>query len=505
LSTNDRKFSKRRIALIDDLNANYTSSGFRIWEKAPGQRSAPIALQAGLSYYIEVLHKESAGDDHVSVAWSFNSPGTLSGYIPTSSTGAAVLFPGLQLADVTAASGSMNGTSIGATTSTTTYYFTNNGSTVSFQLQFIGGAYTKAAKVQMTQTPAGVVAWQVYAKYKTGSYLGQNFDSLSGTSNMTIGSGGYGVDGLAVSSTSGPLAATRAMLPASALVTFVRDADDQDDDCLMDSWESAKGLSSSDNGLSNPGNGEYGDPDNDSIVNREEWLLGTDPLNADTDGDGFPDGQEVFFMGTNPLVPELANPVVIGDIAVDGHVNASATWVPTADGGLLSMENRGWIDYQLTVSSPGYYLFEIKGRARGSAIQSREDFPLDVYVDSRKVASSILTSLNGQQGLAAGFAGWLTEGNHTLRIWNRNLLARRALQLDSLRIVMPSGGSSGPGGLPTWVYDFLSARNTVTSTGLGSFTSPCCVEGTTRDWAATAVSANGSAFVPGGFKLLANI
>lgn len=498
LSTDDRKFAKHRIALIDDLTSTYSYSGYRNWEKAPGQRSVPVTLEATQAYYIEVLHKEAEGDDHVSVAWSFNSPGTLSGYIPTSSAGAPVLFPGMQLADVTSASGTMNGTSIGSTTAASTHFFTNNGSTATFQLQFIGGAYTKAAKVQMTQTQDGVVAWQVYAKYKTGDYLGQNFDSLSGTSNMTIGSGGYGVDGLAVSGPSGPLAGTRAMLPASALTTFARDADDQDDDCLMDSWETAKGLSASDNGLSNSGNGEYGDPDNDSIVNREEWLLGTDPLDPDTDGDGYPDGQEVFFMGTNPLVPELADPVVVGDIAVDGHTDASATWVPTADGGVMSMETRGWIDYQLTVATPGYYLFEIKGRARGSAIQSREDFALDVYVDSRKVASTILTSLGGQQGLAAGFAGWLTEGTHTLRIWNRNLLARRALQLDSLRIVMPSGGSSGPGGLPNWVYDFLSARNTVTSTGLGSFTSPCCVEGTTRDWAATAISAGGSAYLPVG-------
>ena len=35
------------------------------------------------------------------------------------------------------------------------------------------------------------------------------------------------------------------------------------------------------------------DPDNDHLTNYEEYLIGTDPLNPDTDGDGMPDGWEM--------------------------------------------------------------------------------------------------------------------------------------------------------------------------------------------------------------------
>ena len=370
LSTNDRKFDKRLIASVDDVRSGYGNTGFREWDKAPGQKSESIALLAGQSYYIEVLHKEGNLSDHVSVAWA-----------------------------------------------------------------------------------------------------GPGF--------------------------------TRTLLPSSVLTSFVRDADDLDDDCLKDSWEVAHGLSATDNGLVNPDNGEYGDPDGDLICNRDEWLLGTDPRNADTDGDGYPDGQEVYFMGTDPLVPELANPTVVGDIAVDAKVGASANWVATPDGSIFSMETCGWIDYNLTVATTGFYIFEIRGSARGSGIQAHEDFPLDVYIDSnpinqntKKTASTVLTSLNGQSGLAAGFAGWLTPGTHYMRIWNRNLLARRALQLDSMRIVKPSGVDANSDGMPDWVYDFLAARNSVTLTGLASFTSPCCLEGTSRSWLFTSVSANNSTAVP---------
>jgi outer membrane protein OmpA-like peptidoglycan-associated protein len=49
--------------------------------------------------------------------------------------------------------------------------------------------------------------------------------------------------------------------------------------------------------------GESGsaDPDKDGLTNKEEKMFGTDPKNADTDGDGLNDGDEVKKYMTNPL------------------------------------------------------------------------------------------------------------------------------------------------------------------------------------------------------------
>jgi len=41
----------------------------REWDKYPAQASAPIPLEAGQTYYIEVLHKEANFKDNLSVAW----------------------------------------------------------------------------------------------------------------------------------------------------------------------------------------------------------------------------------------------------------------------------------------------------------------------------------------------------------------------------------------------------------------------------------------------------
>lgn len=73
------------------------------------------------------------------------------------------------------------------------------------------------------------------------------------------------------------------------------------------------------------------DPDADGLTNLEERDLGTDPLNADTDGDGLLDGAEVNTHGTNPLADDTdgdglldafelqygLNPLVAGDEAAD--------------------------------------------------------------------------------------------------------------------------------------------------------------------------------------------
>jgi hypothetical protein len=45
------------------------------------------------------------------------------------------------------------------------------------------------------------------------------------------------------------------------------------------------------------------DMDGDKLLDVEEATIGTDALNADTDGDGFDGGEEVLVMGTDPLDP----------------------------------------------------------------------------------------------------------------------------------------------------------------------------------------------------------
>jgi hypothetical protein len=63
LSTDSDPANKRRIAYV----SGYTNA--RQWTKFSTQQSNPINLIAGQSYYIEALHKEGVGSDHMAVGW----------------------------------------------------------------------------------------------------------------------------------------------------------------------------------------------------------------------------------------------------------------------------------------------------------------------------------------------------------------------------------------------------------------------------------------------------
>jgi hypothetical protein len=75
LSTNATSTDKRKIASVTG------ATSIRQYTKYATQQSAPIALTAGQRYYIEALHKEAAGVDHLSVGWQLPD-GTLERPIP---------------------------------------------------------------------------------------------------------------------------------------------------------------------------------------------------------------------------------------------------------------------------------------------------------------------------------------------------------------------------------------------------------------------------------------
>ena len=73
-------------------------------------------------------------------------------------------------------------------------------------------------------------------------------------------------------------------------------AEDTDSDGLDDAWEMQY--------FGNLDQGPEDDPDEDGLTNAQEYAQGTNPILADTDGDGLQDGDEVTTYGTNPLMAD---------------------------------------------------------------------------------------------------------------------------------------------------------------------------------------------------------
>jgi hypothetical protein len=71
------------------------------------------------------------------------------------------------------------------------------------------------------------------------------------------------------------------------------------------------------------------DTDSDGLTDADEAALGTDPNNADSDGDGLPDGREVNDLGTNPLNTDTDSDGLTDGLEIDHSTDPNA---PDTDG-----------------------------------------------------------------------------------------------------------------------------------------------------------------------------
>jgi len=108
-------------------------------------------------------------------------------------------------------------------------------------------------------------------------------------------------------------ATTTCNVSADGILRMVQTAVDTDGDDMPDWWEDANGLDKDDP------DDATSDNDSDELTNLEEYQHGTDPNNADTDGGGVDDGDEVA-RGTDPLDPT-------DDFQPDLVVEKSEEWV----------------------------------------------------------------------------------------------------------------------------------------------------------------------------------
>jgi hypothetical protein len=99
-----------------------------------------------------------------------------------------------------------------------------------------------------------------------------------------------------------PPGESRTLIPASAYSHHLPSLVDADDDYLPNTWESIFGLNPSLNGRTDRRQAQDGDYDADTISNLREYQLGTNPTNADTDGDGLRDDFELL-NGLDPTNP----------------------------------------------------------------------------------------------------------------------------------------------------------------------------------------------------------
>ena len=296
----------------------------------------------------------------------------------------------------------------------------------------------------------------------------------------------------------------RTVIPATAFTSDVPDDDDKDSDFLPDSWERKYGLNPADNGLTDARDGYLGDWDGDGLTNLEEFQLGTDPKNRDTDGDGLSDKDERDYYHTNPLVSNRLAYGPSATIPIYTYAAATGNWSRDASGSLTALERRGEISYSFTISEnpadtsalqPGVLEAVLTAGAAGSPL-AKQKLPLVFSIDGYRFAATTLTSINGADAAATVLTPVLPVGDHTLTILHDNYNGGISLRIASLTLRNVGGQDLDENQCPDWLDQRLAAENSLTRIPASSLTSPLCIEGVTSDLPGLALAVGTSAITP---------
>ena len=218
------------------------------------------------------------------------------------------------------------------------------------------------------------------------------------------------------------------------------------------------------------------DNDYDGLTNLQEFQRGSDPKMADTDGDGVPDGLEVDFAHTDPLV---ANPGLVTEVKkVNGAQGTNFLGRWAVDGNdLYALDRRGSVDFVLSNVSSNKFLLQIEGTQNqsGSPVQV---FELMVSLDGEDLGRHLLYAGYGTNGIVEYVTPFLGKGKHTVSVFWEGAASHSSLRLHQVRLEKIAGPDSNGNGIADWVDAMLAAESGLdTNTATWSYVSPMCLEG----------------------------
>jgi hypothetical protein len=152
------------------------------------------------------------------------------------------------------------------------------------QADAVNSSGLKTRLTWTANTDAGVIGYNIYAKFEDEPYLAQ----IGSSATNSFNTGDDWAENASVVTSIYAVSAKKGDGTESFLSNMVEN-NDRDHDGLTDEQEMALGTN-----VNNP------DSDGDGLKDGEEYVRGTNPLLADTDGDGFSDFAEVQ-AGSDPL------------------------------------------------------------------------------------------------------------------------------------------------------------------------------------------------------------
>lgn len=284
-----------------------------------------------------------------------------------------------------------------------------------------------------------------------------------------------------------PPGQARALLPATALVANLPLSADANDDGLPDAWQAAKGLTNP--ALSVSARGQYGDPDADGLINLLEYQNGTNPIAADSDGDGINDFKEITYYRTNPLISNAIPGTAITLPPLQQYTQATGAWKQNSNGSLVASDSRGSITYTFTLTQPGIHEIKLTAAVLSPTPTVTSTFPVTLTLNGVALSRKTLSSRYGNADVHSAITPWLVAGTHTVTVQHDNYLSSLRLRIDSLTLQRLGGVDLNTNDIPDWIERQEGQQNTLTRVPTNSLTSPVSIEGITRHLGTTTLTA----------------
>ena len=219
------------------------------------------------------------------------------------------------------------------------------------------------------------------------------------------------------------------------------------------------------------------DSDQDRLWDDEELLLGTNPLLADTDGDGYDDYTEARELFSDPTVADLSV-TVSSEPPVDGSAYASVTgsW-GTDNSEVYSIDSVGSLRYALNVPSTDSYRLRVSLSDNNAYNVSGSLFELKASLNGVSHGVNRVLAPYGQATDTYYYLPQLVAGSYDLQLKWLNGNRDSRLRVHSVQLERLDGPDIDQNGTADWLDHRLSQTAGIDALPAKIFTSPYCLEG----------------------------